>query len=524
MCKLFKCPFWLASCACLGLFFQTPAHAQLLCERVLPSAALQYFGPHSLVQVRPDSLWLLSIVGRVTNNVYQTTRQVAARINVTTCDTVALPGSTTLTPSPDPGTLRVACVTRRGEVLIVNEQITGRSSPSTDSTRLRFTLLGRNGRVRWSRLMAPCSYPENSVASIIEAPGGGFYAAANLLMRTDSLGNLLWCRRYPYFFGLVAPTYSSRGTLLYSVQYAPPNTARHSCGVLELSQRGDSIGFTVVGLAGAVTTSNIEGIFNLSARLRPLRDGGVLFAGIADSVNANAGRRPFLARLDRNLRVSWVFALPNRRVTTNVFRMDQPFELADGTILVLVTSEYSGLGQPFWLYRFSAAGILLQRYPFTSQVLPPRANAFLSGFLGLVQGVQPLRDSTFMMASAYNDVTRNHTYLAHLRVPGLPRVLNSSFFPLAARPGAALALEALGPPHPNPVAETVAFAYTLPLGTRTARLVLTDVLGRPVADVALAGATGQATLPVQALPPGLYVATLRVNGQLLASRKLAVVR
>lgn len=95
---------------------------------------------------------------------------------------------------------------------------------------------------------------------------------------------------------------------------------------------------------------------------------------------------------------------------------------------------------------------------------------------------------------------------------------------LTAAPGAGTEAELLGPAHPNPATETVAFAYTLPRGTDAAHLVLTDVFGRTVANLLLDQATGRATLPVQALPAGLYLATLRVNGQPLASRKLAVAR
>ncbi len=504
----------LALCACLGWLPGTIARAQLLCERVLAvPATAPSMRTTGLLQPQPDSLRLLNNYGP---NTSLPTYHRITRVAVSTCDTVPLPGAAFPTPDVEFGEdFRVACTTRRSGLLVSSVQRGGQVVPGVDSVLLRLTLLGRNGRVRWSRLVTGGC--QTGARGLLEAPDGGFYVSGGGLMRVDSAGRMLWCRRYGNVGNLCSPTYSRRGTVLCSINYDL------GVGVLEVSQRGDSLGFTPVRPPGSTGASNSL-MFSPSAEvLRPLRDGGLLMQGEADSASTNRPR-PFLARLDGNLRVTWVFALPNR--LANPLRMVQPFELADGTLLVLVADERSGQGQPFWLYRLSAAGALLQRYPFTSQVLPPRANAFSQGYLGWVQGVQPLSDSTFVLASTYRDATHNHTYLAHLRVPGLPRVLDSSFFPalLATRPGAGRLPEALGPPHPHPATETVSFAYALPASMGAAHLLLTDLLGRVVADLVLEQQAGQATLPVQTLPAGLYVASLRVNGQQLVTRKLAVGR
>ncbi len=95
---------------------------------------------------------------------------------------------------------------------------------------------------------------------------------------------------------------------------------------------------------------------------------------------------------------------------------------------------------------------------------------------------------------------------------------------LAGLAGNPEATELLGSGFPNPATETVTFPYALPPNAGAAHLVLTDVLGRVVADLALEQVAGQATVPLQALPVGLYLATLRVGGQPLAARKLAVAR
>ncbi len=514
---------------CTSLCVAVSSQAQvILCERFLPGwPANAYFKAEGLVKIRPDTLRLLGSFGPAVSATAFSVQQGMARVSLNNCDTLSLANARAATPNADrQHDRRPACVTRRGEVLTASTQRTGAVRPGVDSIRLRLTLWGRNGRVRWSRLVAPCQAQQNAEA-LLEAPDGGFYAAGSTtgdgsLLRLDSLGRLLWCRTYRRVFGFRSPTYSRRGTLIFSVNYQSAPTFPYAAGVFEVSQRGDSLGLHLVQIAGSIGTLSAYNIAVSCEALRPLRNGGLLMTGIADTTVANTVSTPFLARYTSSLQVAWVVTLP--RYVRTTFYMAQPFELADGTLLVFVHDTYSVLGGPYWLYRYSATGTLLQRYAFTSLISPPTTNVSARGYLGQVQGIQPLRDSTFVLASAFEDSFQSLTYLAHLRVPGLPRVLDSSFFPLAARPGAALASEALGPPHPHPATETVAFVYALPPGTRNAHLVLTDVLGRTVANLLLDQATGRATLPVQTLPAGIYLVTLRVNGQPLASRKLAVAR
>ena len=106
----------------------------------------------------------------------------------------------------------------------------------------------------------------------------------------------------------------------------------------------------------------------------------------------------------------------------------------------------------------------------------------------------------------------------------LPDDLAPTAQALAARRTGTHNPASLGEAHPNPATETVSLAYALPVGSGTATLVLSDVFGRVVASLLLEQASGLASLPVQALPAGLYLATLRANGHLLATRKLSVAR
>ena len=85
-------------------------------------------------------------------------------------------------------------------------------------------------------------------------------------------------------------------------------------------------------------------------------------------------------------------------------------------------------------------------------------------------------------------------------------------------------LPSLGEGHPNPASETVTLSYHLPAGAQAARLVLRDLTGRQVLTQILNGQEGAAVLAVQQLATGLYVSTLEVDGRLIGTRKLAIMR
>jgi len=81
----------------------------------------------------------------------------------------------------------------------------------------------------------------------------------------------------------------------------------------------------------------------------------------------------------------------------------------------------------------------------------------------------------------------------------------------------------LGEAHPNPAAETVAFAYAVPAGKApSAVLLVRDLTGRQVLRQALAAGSEEITLSVRELPAGLYVVVLEAGGQVIGTRKLAV--
>jgi hypothetical protein len=499
------------------------SHAQqILCERVLLAPAGQpalYVA--GLLQVRPDSLRLLGDFRNpysATNPVSQATHTSLRPWQATTCDTLA---STTVFNSPEANN-SLAGANRHGQVLVANSLIG--TPPYNDSIRVVLTLFGRNGQRRWSRVLPP-AFRQESAGGVLEAPGGGFYVCGvNFLARIDSTGQLRWRRNYR-FGTLLSPTYTRRGTLLLALHKSGRLSA------IELSQQGDSL--TSRFLSPISTQPSSPGYsWPLSGHiLLPLRDGGFAAVGQVDSASTGI-YRPFLVRLDQNLNVQWTYLYrPQKAAGTSYYLYNEfgfPYELADGSLTVLQKNGSSGYNKPFWLFRFSASGTLQNSYAFTPQVLPAPTCSPSSciGYLGNINGLQPLSDSTFVLATntTYYYVNSQYSilnYLARLKVPGLRRVVNSfqvpTATPLAARPGSA-AWPA--PAYPNPAA--TALRVPLPTHAPGARLLLTDLAGRRVRAQAVPPTTAEAELSVSGLAAGVYLLRLESAGAPAATQRITV--
>lgn len=116
------------------------------------------------------------------------------------------------------------------------------------------------------------------------------------------------------------------------------------------------------------------------------------------------------------------------------------------------------------------------------------------------------------------------TYLAHLKVAGLRRVIDSHYVPatnspLAARP---LAASFPAPAYPNPATESL----TVPLlaGQPAGQLTLLDLAGRQVLAQPVAAGATQVRLPVGAVAAGTYLLRYEVPGQPPATQRLTVAR
>jgi len=433
----------------------------------------------------------------------------------------------------------IATVTRSGKTLIANSY-----RPIQQPNPLTLTLRGRDGRPIWTRTFSQTSTCE-LINGLLEAPDRGFFVSMQserdaFLLRLDSLGNTVWRRLIngPPFLepDLNYAVYTRTGTLLFTANY-PIGGARMDC-VVEISQNGtvlkvipitpDPPQLALVGVGGGASP--------VRRSLLPLRDGGFLIVGQVDSAGTGIFR-PFVTRLSSTLQVSWNTLFRSSLVppfqSSQDFSFTTPFELADGSLLMTVRNHRSGYEGPFWFFRYSATGVLLNRYAFTSPLIPtlhtPPTTTF-GPYLYAPDGVQPLSDSTFMLVGNLriyrNNTQPQITYLAHIKVPGLRRVINSNYIPaandpLAARPAAATLFP--GPAYPNPATETVTVPYRLPPGIGSGRLVLYDLAGR-AARAQLVGGTGAgaATVGVGGLAPGVYLLALEVAGQPPATQRLCI--
>jgi hypothetical protein len=507
--------------ALLWLGVALPSDAQqILCERVYSWPLTQNgLYAYDLLRLPSDSLRLLADFQNGTGGGSLPTRTRLFRVQVGICDTLPTPNPVFTTQNAFyRGTQGI--IARRGQVLIA-------SANNAASQPIQLRLFDRSGQLRWLRtLPLLASYPE--LGGLLEAPDRGFFvgfgggaAGKTYLVRLDSLGNIVWQKILsrqksggPMHF--CDPAYTRTGSIVFHALY-PANGTVPSAGVMEINQNGDSL--STRSTSPMLTQT---GYFDYSLRnnLLPLRDGGFIATAIVDSATTN-NYRPFLTRLDVNLNVVWSSLY--RQYGTQRYVFSHPYELADGTLVVLANPT-NVLLATYYLFRYSASGILLQRYAFTSPLVASFAN---TGFATPV-GLQPLPDSTFMLVSNLRASASSpqRTYLAHLKVAGLRRVVDSHYIPAANSPLAARAsIEvslALGEPHPNPASETVTLSYQLPKGITTAKLVLYDLTGRQIATQPLRENQGEVHVSVRAVASGLYLGALEVDGRVLAKRKLAV--
>jgi hypothetical protein len=88
----------------------------------------------------------------------------------------------------------------------------------------------------------------------------------------------------------------------------------------------------------------------------------------------------------------------------------------------------------------------------------------------------------------------------------------------------ATASASLGAAYPNPAQEQVFIPYSLPAGSRQAKVVLRDITGREVSSYAVKQKQGNLPVNVIKLPQGIYLYTLEVDGKPIATKKLAVMK
>jgi hypothetical protein len=109
------------------------------------------------------------------------------------------------------------------------------------------------------------------------------------------------------------------------------------------------------------------------------------------------------------------------------------------------------------------------------------------------------------------------------------RALLTSKVPLTAAEANSLHAESatwLGDVRPNPASTSATLEYSLPSGVSAALCQVYSLDGKVVSSIALPASSGksQIQLATSQLAPGMYIYALIVNGKVLDSKKLAVVR
>ena len=76
--------------------------------------------------------------------------------------------------------------------------------------------------------------------------------------------------------------------------------------------------------------------------------------------------------------------------------------------------------------------------------------------------------------------------------------------------------------YPNPAITNATVEYSLARGSRSASIVVRNLLGAEIMDIQLKGSTGTAILPVHNMDNGVYFYSLVVDGQVRSAQKLVV--
>jgi hypothetical protein len=344
----------------------------------------------------------------------------------------------------------------------------------------------------------------------------GWTRTATALIRTDALGQPVWQRYYGWAGALGAEgvthiTPSSRtGRILLSGWLYPGSSLPFVLKLLLVNQWGDSIRGRQLAPWGSARSVRVQD--NFYNGVLPMRDGGFVLTGYVDSVTtAIHARPPFVLRVDSLLRLRWAYALP--LVPREQVVYGHACELADSSVLVLAHAR-DPVGNTFWLHHFARTGQRLGSYPFTSscgQVQPfflvPMSDGHTVYVAGQCYGV--------------NGPAGGTGYIAVVDLQSLPGTV---LVTATAAPGPRQPVEARLTAYPNPASTAVTVDYRLPAGSQQAVLVVRDAVGRIVQQVGLPANQGTATVPVHTLPNGLYVYALVVEGRIVLTHKLAVLR
>jgi hypothetical protein len=80
----------------------------------------------------------------------------------------------------------------------------------------------------------------------------------------------------------------------------------------------------------------------------------------------------------------------------------------------------------------------------------------------------------------------------------------------------------LDAPYPNPANNSATFNYRLPASVYSASIIIRNLLGCEVQNVALENGNGEKVINTSGLPTGIYLYSLVIDNKVIASKKLIV--
>jgi hypothetical protein len=318
------------------------------------------------------------------------------------------------------------------------------------------------------------------------------------LVNTDTLGTVGRVRRYPTpAFGNAYPCDLLRtargGWLIVGELASPPYSHPY---VVETDAQGRLRRQREFLLFPGSTDERVIRVRNNMVRLR--NGSGYIMSGWQRLSGQTYG---FLCKLDTALNVVWTYRHPPQ--ATPALNSTHVHDLADGTLAWLAADGVSNTlgGQPtsyLYLVRISASGQLLGQQRVSSAAcarLAPYAWQPLAGGGALVVGGASVCTAAPGAYPAYVARLDNATLLA-ATAPTAPASAAAQVFP-------------------NPATAEATWQGAVPVGAGLAELVLTDVLGRAVRRVLVAGRGAQVAqaLDLRGLAAGTYACRLLVAGQ-----------
>ncbi|MDX5394752.1 MAG: T9SS type A sorting domain-containing protein, partial [Hymenobacteraceae bacterium] len=330
------------------------------------------------------------------------------------------------------------------------------------------------------------------------------------LIKTDSLGNVLWNRDYggtniEYASTLIRNT---SGNYIISGITASFNTQPNMNGyhpfIIEISPTGDSLNSKVLLVQYPQYNEKNNRFFN---NIKETTDGGYILSGQIDSTTSNNQTvyLNFLVKLDAQLNTQWTYI--DRTFTPSRLMAGKVQELANGSFAFYLSYYGSPVATPsqFIVMKVSATGQYLSHQIYQSNLNCDRL---------LLYDWEVLDDGTAVVCGRCKS---NEAYVARISGVGPPAVVGTA----KALVKPATAIEA----YPNPARDIVQISYNLPTGTTRAEVLLHELAsGKVVKRLELNSSATQETISLVGFANGLYAYSLVVDGVPVATKKLVLVK